>query len=231
MSLVLQPTSKFEIISNPTINATVFTLEFDQQVFAQLPEGRIALTDARLNTLKLQETSIPNCPSRIPEITTKLHNLFKISCFNGIDTYEFPSLSNSGCARDFSGLSTAQSVVEPGGTFLNLINGGLVLPTESTPIRFVVIGKLSSDLAKRVFSDPSKVICSITRGPNPNSLVDQQGMAADYSLRKLQYKSNCWGRSIEHLKVRMASIYEHSNSVTNLQKLQQIKNSVFILIR
>ena len=207
----------------------MFTLEFDQDVFARLPEGVLSLTDPKLNTLTLQQKSNPSCPSRVPAITTKLNNLFKITCRSGTGEHNFIPGELSDCAKTYSGLLTVQSVIEPGGTFMNLINGGLVLPTTPESTKFIMMGRLAGANAKLVFNDPTQVSCTLMKGSNTANLVDRQGTKADYSAVKLQYKPVCSSKSVNDLKTKLVEIYEQADSVTNLPKLVQIRTSVIII--
>ena len=69
--------------------------------------------------------------------------------------------SNYDWTRDYQGLITAPSVLESGGTLLNLLAGGLVLPTTPKGNRLSFVGQLVSAEAKDVFRDPSKVTCTV----------------------------------------------------------------------
>ena len=215
-----QNASFYTLAGNSSNLFAVFYLKYDQEIYVR--EG------SNKESLEEFQGDLVSCKSgRSVRASRELQGLFDITCTgSGIaKTFIGKKLNSSVCSYVPEVPIAGQSVMDAGGSFINLIKGGL--DVNSKFINSMVTFILPLDSSKEMFSSGS-AICNFTRNKNSEmSLVNDDGIDLELATQ-VEFKSACTSIGTSYLVDTLEQLNKLVENPKEITAVKQFQNSVTI---
>ena len=213
-----QNASFYTLAGNSSNLFAVFYLKYDQEIYVK--EG------SDIESLEEFQGDLESCKSgRSVRASRELQGLFDINCTgSGIaKTFIGKKLNTPVCSYVPEVPIPGQSVMDAGGSFINLIQGGLAV--DSKIINSMVTFILPLNSSKEMFSSGSAV-CNFTRNKNSAiSLVNVDGIDLELASQ-VKFKSACTSIGTKGLVDTLDQLNKMVEKPKEITAVKQFQNSV-----